>query len=84
MAGSRVHFEQAGHHGDRGGLAGTVGPKEAVGLSGIDRETDVVDGHQITERLSQAGTLQDRAITAAHLPSHASDPIDRPWQRGMP
>ena len=55
-------FEQPGDHRDGRGLAGPVGPQQAVGLLGRDVHADVVDGHQVAEGLAQVGGLEDEPV----------------------
>ena len=52
--------EQAADHRDGGGLAGAVGPEQAVGLAGGDLEADAVDGGPLAVALAEVATDEDR------------------------
>jgi hypothetical protein len=57
--------QQSGDHGDSGGLAGSVGAEQAVGLALLDAKRDVVDRNQVAKSTYQA-------IDAEYRFGHAS------------
>ena len=63
-----VAFEQAADHRDARGLAGAVGPEEAVGLAAIDVEADAVDCGDVLEALVQVRADEQRC-RIVHVPS---------------
>ena len=52
--------EQAADHRDGGGLAGAVGPEQAVGLAGGDLEADAVDGGPLAVALAKVAADEHR------------------------
>jgi hypothetical protein len=52
-----VGAEQGGQHTDDGGLAGPVGPENAVDASGRDGQVEVVDGACVAEDLDQPASF---------------------------
>src|SRR5439155_19012211 len=53
--GARVGTQQPQEYPDRGGLAGSVGPEEAVHFAGADGQIETVERAGPPERLVQAG-----------------------------
>src|SRR4029077_11267380 len=50
----------AGDHVEDGGLAGTVGPDQAVELARVESQDQVVDGHEAAEPHRHMGELDER------------------------
>ena len=57
--GALVGAQQTQQHPDGGGLAGAVGPQEAVDLAGCDLEVEVVERDHAPESLGEGGGVDD-------------------------
>src|SRR5437879_581446 len=59
---ARRRMQQGGEHPDGRGLAGAVRPEERENLPGSHIEGDVVDGHDVPERLDDVLDADDRTV----------------------
>ena len=73
---SPVGLDESGHHVERGGLAGSVGPEKAHDLAGSDLETDLIDHFAATVLLDD-GVGGQFHVAGGRVPSSAC------WRRWM-
>jgi hypothetical protein len=89
-----VRFEEAAHHGDGGGLSGTVRAEESVDLTSGDVEADAIDGADRTERFGepvdfeQSHRVDDGAygtgVSEASMSISTREPMrDQPFEAGL-
>src|SRR5690606_27734673 len=77
--GAAVRAAQARDGLHRGGLAGAVAAQHAVDLSGLDAQTDVVDGDRVAVALAQAAHFD-----GGHGISFVRVPLSTVWGRWGP
>ena len=74
--------QQAAQHADGGGLAGAVGPEEAVDVRARHVEVDVVDRDQGAEALGQAARADREVVSGvAHVASLELDAHRQPGRQ---